>query len=199
MEGGAVMPRRFLTDLAQQWIGPPVTLHIIGATALALQMSLPRRTNDADVFEVAQLDKTTHSQLLALAGPNTVLATRHGMHVQIVGNGIPFLPRPPRWHLVPLLDAPALLDVAVLDVVDVVVSKLKRFHATDKSDIGAAAGAGLIPHEALVARFLTAVDGWIGDAREDQLPRYVRNLNEVERDILFVDETSVELPDWIDW
>ena len=31
----------------------------------------------------------------------------------------------------------------------------------------------------------------------DLLPRYVRNLNRVERDYLVVDETTIDLPEWI--
>jgi hypothetical protein len=40
-----------------------------------------------------------------------------------------------------------------LDVVDVAVSKLKRFHANDQADIGAMIARGLVSHERLVERF----------------------------------------------
>jgi hypothetical protein len=192
------MARQFLTDLAQLWSGPAVRLHIIGATALALQMPLPRRTRDADVFELVAFDPATRDELLGLAGRGTALAARHGMYVEIVPNGIPFLPRPPRWCPIALADPTAAVSVVALDVVDVVVSKLKRFHGNDKSDIGTVVLSGRVSHAQLVDRFRSAVDGWIGDANEDQLPRYVRNLHEVERDMLFVDESDIELPSWID-
>jgi hypothetical protein len=85
----------------------------------------------------------------------------------------------------------------VLDVVDVVVAKLKRFHANDRSDIEAMVERDLVHHEALLARFRSAVDSYAADARADDLPRYVKNLHVVERDFLGVGETEIELPGWI--
>jgi hypothetical protein len=36
-----------------------------------------------------------------------------------------------------------------------------------------------------------------GDARAEDAQRIVENLNEVERDMLGVEESEIELPDWI--
>jgi hypothetical protein len=36
------------------------------------------------------------------------------------------------------------------------------------------------------------------DARADDLPRIVRNLHRVERDMFDVPETDIELPPWVD-
>ena len=36
------------------------------------------------------------------------------------------------------------------------------------------------------------------DSRAVELPRYLRNLNRVEREFLLVQETQVEFPDWLD-
>lgn len=188
----------FLTELAARWTGRPLILRIIGATALTLQADHQRGTRDADVLETTELDDETRALLLALAGPGAELAERWRLYVQIVRNGIPFLPRPPLWCPVELPSAPPTIKVFALDVVDVVVSKLKRFAPHDKADIEAMIRADRVPHDLLVRRFLSAVDGFLGDARESELPRYVANLNEVERDLLGVDETEVELPDWID-
>jgi hypothetical protein len=85
----------------------------------------------------------------------------------------------------------------VLDVVDVVVSKLKRFNANDQSDIDAMIERGLVPHDRLIDRFRAAVDEFMGDARAEDLPKYVANLHRVERDMLVVPETEIELPSWI--
>lgn len=188
----------FLTELAVRWTGRPTILRILGATALALQLDHPRRTRDADVFETTELDDETRTLLLDLAGPGTELAERWQLHVQIVRNGIPFLPRRPVWCPVMLSAAPPTITVCALDVVDVAVSKLKRFAARDKADIEAMVRAGRVPHERLIERFRSAVDGFLGDARECELPQYIANLHEVERDLLGEDETEIELPDWID-
>jgi hypothetical protein len=91
----------------------------------------------------------------------------------------------------------ARFEVLVLDVVDVVVSKLKRFHADDRSDIEAMIERDRVPHDELIARFRAAVDWFQMDARAQDLPKYVRNLHQVERDMLGVAETEIELPNWV--
>jgi hypothetical protein len=55
----------------------------------------------------------------------------------------------------------------------------------------------LVPHERLIERFRAAVDEFSGDARADQLPAYVANLHRVERDMLGVAESDIDLPSWI--
>ncbi|MFS8070703.1 MAG: hypothetical protein ACMG6S_30425, partial [Byssovorax sp.] len=82
-------------------------------------------------------------------------------------------------------------------VVDVVVSKMKRFSANDQSDVQAMIDRDLVPPAQLVSRFRAAVDVFSGDARAEDLPCYVRRLHRVERDMLGVPETDIELPDWI--
>ena len=89
------------------------------------------------------------------------------------------------------------LELFVLDVVDVVVSKLKPFRANDQSDIDAMIKRGLVPHESLLERFRAAVDEFSGDARASDLPQYIKHLHRVERDMLGVDETEIDLPSWI--
>ncbi len=56
---------------------------------------------------------------------------------------------------------------------------------------------GLAPHERLVERFVSAVDAFVGDARAEELPKYVQNLQWVETDMLLVDPTAVALPSWL--
>jgi hypothetical protein len=89
------------------------------------------------------------------------------------------------------------LEIVALDVVDVVVTKLKRFNANDQSDVDAMIARDLVTHDALIERFKAAVDEFSGDARAEDLPKYVANLHRVERDMLGVDETEIELPSWI--
>lgn len=74
------------------------------------------------------------------------------------------------------------------------VSKLKRFHANDQSDVKAMIDRELVPHDQLVTRFRDAVDAFSGDARAEELPRYVRNLHRVERDMFGVAESEIEPP-----
>jgi hypothetical protein len=192
----------FFEDLDGRW-GPPtgakIPLRIIGSSALMLQTGYERGTKDSDVLETAAITVAVKARLLALGGEGTDLHRRHRLYVEVVGNGIPFLPQQALYH--PQAELNARLrsfDLEVLDVVDVVVSKLKRFHADDRGDIEAMVDLEFVPHARLVARFREAVDIFLGDARAADLPRYWRNLNTVERDFLRAPETEVDLPEYID-
>ena len=54
----------------------------------------------------------------------------------------------------------------------------------------------LIPHQRLIARFKAAVEAYEMDARIEELPKYIENLHRVERDMLGVSETDIDLPGW---
>lgn len=188
-----------LRELDARWSSPSdprKPLRIFGSTALMLQTAYHRGTTDSDVLESATLDGATKAELLRLAGVGTELARRHGVHLQIVNEAIPFLPQPPRWHPVVELATLHHFEVTVLDVVDVVVSKLKRFEPKDRDDILAMVDHGL-DHRALVERFEAAVDWCLGDARAADLPRYVEHLHVVEREYFGRTPTEIVLPSWI--
>jgi hypothetical protein len=187
------------SEIDTGWVPPParVCLPIIGSVALMLQTSYRRGTNDGDVLETAALDTSIQSRLLELAGRDTRIHHRTRLYLDIVGNGIPFLPQQPIWHRATILDSLVHLDVVLLDVTDVVVSKLKRFIARDVDDIRAMVDRNTVPHATLVDRFRAAVDAWAMDARADDLPKLVKRLHQVERDLFDVPETPIELPSWI--
>ncbi len=187
-----------LAEVARAWTAEAATLRVIGATALALQVDYDRGTKDADVLRATGLSDEAAAHLLDLAGPGTHLAKRWRLHVELVPNGIPFLPHGPVWREVSLPDASPIITVLALDVVDVVVSKLKRFHANDRADVGAMIAAGHVEHPRFVERFRSAVDEFIYDARAEELPRYISNFHEVERDVFGVEESEIDLPAWVE-
>lgn len=195
------MFERFFQEIDRGWRGSRATkipLRLIGSAALMLQADYRRGTKDGDVWQTASITDEIKASLIAMAGKGTSLHKRHGIYIDVVANGLPFLPSPPRWHAQGELNATlTTFEVEVLDVVDVVVSKLKRFHANDQSDVKAMIDLDRVPHAQLVERFRTAMDVFTGDARAGQLRGYIANLNRVERDMLGVDETEIELPDWI--
>lgn len=175
-----------------------IRLRIIGSTALMLQTDYERGTKDSDVLETEHLAEETKTRLLQLAGPDTELHEKHRLYIDIVSGGLPFLPQRPRCHERADLNATLRsLEIEVLDIVDVVVSKLKRLNTNDLSDIDAMIAKGFVAHDVLIERFQSAVDAFGGDARAEDLPRYVRNLHRVERDLLEVPETQIELPGWV--
>jgi hypothetical protein len=189
-------------DLDARWGTPPpgkIRLRIIGSSALMLQTDYERGTKDSDVLETSDLTLDIKKRMLDLAGEGTELHKKHRLYIDFVSSGIPFLPQVALYHpLAPLNAVLRHFHVEVLDVVDVVVAKLKRFHAADRSDIDAMVKKGLVAHARLVARFRDAVDYFSCDARASDLPKYVASLHVVERDYLDVAETDVELPEWYD-
>jgi hypothetical protein len=192
----------FLRDLDRAWTpsgSSKVPLRIIGSTALMLQASYARGTKDSDVLETVDLDADIRARLEGIAGRGSLLHVRHKLYVDIVSGSLPFLAPSPAWLDVADLNTDlASLHIQVLAIVDVVVSKLKRFHAYDLQDIEAMVERGFVDHGLLVERFREAVDGYLLDARAEDLPRYVANLHRVERDLLGVPETAIELPSWLD-
>lgn len=194
--------RNLIQDIDRLWgIGgsEKVRLSIIGSAALMLQTSYERGTKDSDVLEAASLTPVIKERLIQLAGPETGLYRRHRVYLEFVAQGLPFLPYNRLFH--PVEDLNRELNhfqIEVLDVTDVVVSKLKRFHANDSSDIAAMVDLDLVDHARLIERFRAAVEAFSVDARAEDLPRYVRNLHRVERDLFLVPETVIELPSWID-
>jgi hypothetical protein len=192
----------FFREIDGGWTGAApekIRLCIIGCSALMLRTGYVRGTKDSDVLETRDLTEPVKKRLLALAGPGTDLHKKYGMYIELVPNGLPFLPQVALYHEDAALHADLKhFELAVLDVVDVVVSKLARFHSDDRSDIEAMIDRDMVSHERLVARFREAVDYHLGDARAEDLPRYCRNLNTVERDMLGVPETLIELPEWLD-
>lgn len=115
-----------------------------------------------------------------------------------MGNGIPFLRQRALWNPQATLNAQLEhLHIEALDIVDVVVSKLKRLSPSDDDHIEAMIAKDFVSHIALVACFREAVDDWLYDARAGDLPKYVANLNRIERDVHGVAPTEIELPEWV--
>lgn len=186
-------------DAGWKWAtGNRIRLDVIGSTALMLQTSYRRGTKDSDVLETSELAPRTQERLRELGGPGSALHKKHRLYLDVVTNGIPFLPQQPRWWPRPELTSSLRhFEVAVLDVVDVVVSKLAPFRAQDRDDIRVMIEQGLVSHDQLVERFRSAVDYLSSDARAEDLPKYVGNLHHIERDLFDVAESAIELPAWI--
>jgi len=112
----------FFVEIDRQWPRAPtdkVRLSIIGCGALMLQANYERGTKDSDVFETVDLSADTKRHLVAIAGRDPELHRRRNLYIDIVANGVPFLPHSPVWHPVPRLNQTLVrLEVVVLDVVD---------------------------------------------------------------------------------
>lgn len=189
----------FLREVDAAWRqpGPRIRLRIIGSTALMLQTAYYRGTKDSDVLETDEVTDAVAERLLHIAGPGTEIHTRRAMYIDIVRRGVPFRRQSPAYHRLDELSASLEhFDVEVMSVVDVVVGKLARFNANDRSDIDAMVGRGLVDHGEVLQCFLDALDFKM-DVTSDEFTAYVRHLHVVERDMLAVGESEIEEPDWL--
>lgn len=91
------------------------------------------------------------------------------------------------------------IDVVVLDVADVCVSKLERWVGSDREDVSQMIARGALEHGRFVDRFRSMVARNGYDARaEELLPLMVERLHEVESDLFALDTvTPIDLPSWI--
>ena len=190
----------FFQEIDRRWdlpVSGRVPLRVIGCGALMLQVdAYDRGTKDSDILKTIDLAEGVSDRLLQLAGRDSRIHAAHRMYVELVPNGLPFLAIDPTWRSVASLAALRHFEVRVLDVVDVVVAKLCRLHRDDLADIEAMIDRDLVPHARLLDRFRAALD-YAASANPDDLPTCVENLHRVERDILGVDETEIDLPSWI--
>ncbi|PCI31284.1 MAG: hypothetical protein COB53_13495 [Elusimicrobia bacterium] len=189
--------REFLEAIDKKWkpVGTePITLEIIGSAALMLQCDYERGTKDADVLENKDGPPEIKEQLLSLAEKETDIYKQFRIYIDVVTRAILFLPQRPLFHPLPDLTLKNF-NIEVLDINDVVLSKLKRYNNDDKNDIRAMAQQERLDHKRLVARFEAAVEWFSMDARSQDMARYLRNLNTVERDILDCPPSKIELPD----
>jgi uncharacterized nucleotidyltransferase DUF6036 len=190
----------FLLDLDKDWraLGDePIVLSVIGSTALFLQTDYERGTKDTDFLEIEEISKENSGALLKLGGEDSPLHKKHRLFIQIIKRPIPFLPPHPTF-----IDLNSLrlnnFRIRVLDVVDVVVSKLKPFRTKDLDDIREMVKRQLIDPDKLVDRFILTKERWLLDGRAGELKTYVENLHEVQREFLRVPETPIDLPDWLE-
>lgn len=188
--------RDFLAEIDARWkpIGEePITLQVIGSAALMLQTTYDRGTKDGDVLESRDGSPEIKKQLLALAGPGTKMHKQFRVYIDVVKRDILFLPQRPLFHPLPNL-ALKNFKVEVLDINDVALSKLKRYNSDDANDIRAMADLKLLDHKRLLAHFKAAADWFSMDARAPDVPRYLKNLHIVEREILSIPLSQIELP-----
>jgi hypothetical protein len=188
--------REFLTEIDAKWKpigGEPILLQVIGSAALMLQCDYERGTKDGDVLEAKDGPPTLKEQLISLAGKESDLHKQFRVYIDVVNRAILFLPQQPVFHPLPSLPLKNF-RIEVLDIGDVVLSKLKRYNSDDKNDIRAMADKKLLDHGRLVARFEAAADWFSMDARAADVPRYLKNLHAAERDILGLPPSAIELP-----
>lgn len=191
------MIKEFFLDLDRNWKtegSEPILLRVLGSTSLFLQCDYERGTKDSDILEIHEIDKEIFEKLKKLAGKDTRLAVKHGIYLDVVSPGLAFLPPKSLWKSFEKLTN---FHIELLEVVDVVVSKLRRFNTNDIKDIKEMTDRNLVDPTQLVHQFELAKEQWLLGSRAHELPKIIENLHTVQRDFLLTEETPVELPDWL--
>jgi len=182
----------FLDDLDDKWTemsGSHLELKVLGSTALFLQTGYERGTKDSDIIKTHQMSKELCDLLDELAGKGSPLHQKHRVYLDIVGPNVPMLPREPIWQ--PYTGVRLRnFRVSVLDIADVLVSKLKRFHGDDQDDIQAMIDNKALTHEHMLERFFLVIDRYRHDGQSRHLPKMAQRFNDIERDGFLVDETD---------
>ena len=169
-------PEALLLELDELWAArtePRIRIRILGSLSLMLQMGYNRATKDGDNLFAPPVDAPVKDRLIALGGPDTTLAKRHRVYLDVVNPGILMLPAHPRFNPLPEFTARLMhFEVEALSILDVVISKLKPFRPTDIADINAMIDGGHVSHEEFLTRFQSAVDRFAdGATGAAKLPR----------------------------
>lgn len=139
----------FLEELDAGLPGP-TDVHCLGGFVLTVLHGLPRRTGDIDLLAVLPHDRL--DILLQLAGPDSRLARKYGIHIHFVGVAEP--PEDYQERLVPI--APGhfqKLRLYALELHNIVLAKLTRNHPVDIEDVKYLAQKGLLKPDVLRGRY----------------------------------------------
>ena len=166
----AVLDRRLIDT------GKSTRLYLSGGAAVVLTYGSTERTKDVDAF-VAERNEVL-DELEVWAGKNTVIAKREGYFFEVV---------PPIYPLAPGMFDRALpieglnlqaITAFSIELHDIIITKLGRYHAKDRSDIEL-----LTRHEHLTELYALARDD-LASYWPDKLEKTDRNFNLVRTVIL---------------
>lgn len=171
----AVLDRRLIDT------GKSTRLYLSGGAAVVLAYGSTERTKDVDAF-VAERNEVL-DELQVWAGKNTVIAKREGYFFEVV---------PPIYPLAPGMFDRALpiehltlqaITLFAIELHDIIITKLGRYHAKDRSDIELLTRIPGFRHERLTELYALARDD-MTSYWPDKLEKTDRNFNLVRTVIL---------------
>lgn len=128
-----------------------VELHCLGGFVLTVFHSVPRRTGDIDSLAVLPLDQL--GTLMEVAGRDSALARKHGIHIHYVAGAE--APEDYQERLIPIVpDRFRYLRLFALDVHDLILAKLTRNYPVDIEDVKYLAQEKLLNPDILRERYL---------------------------------------------
>jgi Nucleotidyltransferase of unknown function (DUF6036) len=161
--------------------GKSTPLYLSGGAAVVLAYGSTERTKDVDAF-VAQRNEVLE-ELQGWAGKNTAVAKREGYFFEVVP---PIYPMAPGMfeRALPIdgLNLQAITPFAI-ELHDIIITKLGRYHAKDRSDIELLTRVPVFRHERLTELYALTRDD-LKTYWADKLEKTDRNFNLVRAAIL---------------
>jgi hypothetical protein len=109
----------------------PIALHCLGGFVLRVIYDIPRHTGDLDYLDT--VPSAAKSQLSEIAGPESHLARRYGLHIHFAG--VIDMPENYASRLIDITHNLKKLSLLVPEVYDLLLSKLTRNSPKDREDI----------------------------------------------------------------
>jgi hypothetical protein len=158
--------------------GPDDTLelYVIGRSALVIGLGSQLQTKDVDVVKVHSplLDKA--EEVFKKDAPEHEL---HGFYLDVVSSGLPPLPSGFQSRCIEVEGPWRVIRLKRLEVHDLVVSKLKRFHQGDRQDVQIICDTEGIEEHTLRERFDLAY--WVKDQDDSEVVKAKANLETVAK------------------
>lgn len=132
-------------------VGETLDLHLLGRSAMILGYGLRLMTKDVDVVE------NRESPLLEVAiqvfGKNGSNGLEHGLYLESVSSGLPPLPIGFQKRCVEISGPWKVIRPKLPEAHDLIITKLRRYHAGDREDIQILCDTGTIEVATLRERF----------------------------------------------
>jgi hypothetical protein len=171
-----MLPKSMIRDLPEDWMAflsdidhgleEPVRLECLGGFVAVCVYGLPRYTADLDY--VAAAPGNMMVRLEELAGRGSELYHRHKRYLQFTG--ILDLPEDYEERLLSLrFPELSKLHLDVLEIYDLILSKLTRNSPKDRHDVEALARTHRLNRSTLTARFEKEMKPWIPNVSRHEL------------------------------
>lgn len=170
---------RFLHELDLLTEGGPHTLYLSGGAAVVLGYGGIEQTKDVDAVGTRE---PFHEILLTKAGRKSKLHSEMNLFFEVVP---PIYPWAPGWRdrSIPAEASLEHIQLRLLEVHDLIISKLLRLHAKDRSDIETLTRHETFSPETLVERYRAAREE-LKFYMADKVEKADKNLNVVLEQIL---------------
>ncbi len=131
--------------------GEKLDLHLLGRSALILGYGVRLMTKDVDVVDVAG----SHLLMVAvqLFGKGCSGHQRYGVYLKTVASGLPPLPTGYQKRYSAIPGPWRVIRLWLPEAHDLIVTKLRRFHAGDREDVRILCDTGAVDANTLQERF----------------------------------------------